>query len=96
MEELVKLTEEINESEISEFEDDVENESDDSLLTTPEKNEVSLDDEIKADELLLDDEFSDIANQINQESESDTFAEDFASYAKGFPDWDLLPPNDDK
>lgn len=96
MEELEKLTEEINESEISEFEDDVENESDDSLLTTPEKNEVSFDDEIKADELLLDDEFSDIANQINQESESDTFAEDFASYAKGFPDWDLLPPNDDK
>lgn len=96
MEELEKSTEKINESEPSEFEDDVKEELDDSLLTTPEKNEVSLDDEIKADELLLDDEFSDLANQIDEESESDTFAEDFASYAKGFPDWDLLPPNDDK
>lgn len=96
MEELEKLTKEINVSEPNEFEGDVEEELDDSLLTTPEKNEVPLDDEIKADELLLDDEFGDFANQINEETESDTFAEDFASYAKGFPDWDLLPPNDDK
>ena len=39
----------------------------------------------------LESEFGDLAQEVKQ-AEQNEFVEDFDTYAKGFPDWDLLPP----
>lgn len=39
----------------------------------------------------LESEFGDLAQEV-QQAEQNEFVEDFDTYAKGFPDWDLLPP----
>lgn len=41
----------------------------------------------------LDEEF---ASKMDELAEDNVFSEDYGEYAKGFPDWDLLPPDIDK
>lgn len=67
------------------------------------KNEESTLDELPEDldlsqDDLLNDDFGDEFKVEESKSkiylEDGSFTEDFSSYAKGFPDWDLLPPKD--
>ena len=75
---------------------ETEDEYDDKLVDFPEENNLEESDDIDLDsgELLADDfgdEFKTDEDALNDEG---SFSEDFGSYAKGFPDWDLLPPKD--
>ncbi|MDE7348419.1 MAG: hypothetical protein K2N53_02025 [Clostridia bacterium] len=61
----------------------------DEVLETQE--DLTLDDILGEDASL--DENADLESQFDvQEEEDDFFIEDISGFAKGFPDWDLLPP----
>lgn len=54
-------------------------------------------DELTLDDILGEDMASDAGIDLEaefdtQEEENDFFIEDISGFAKGFPDWDLLPP----
>ncbi|MDE6211817.1 MAG: hypothetical protein K2G42_07590 [Clostridia bacterium] len=67
-------------------------------------SDLNMEDEVldTQDDLTLDDILGedagldadmDLESQFNvQEEEEDFFIEDISGFAKGFPDWDLLPP----
>jgi hypothetical protein len=40
----------------------------------------------------LEGEFGDLAKEFEKVEEESEQLEDYDVYAKGFPDWDLLPP----
>lgn len=88
-----ELDEESEEEELEEESEDAEEE--------PMGEEMSLEEPLEdlAAGLGLDDAMSDLANQfgdLEQEmleaEQNNEFLEDYDTYAKGFPDWDLLPP----
>ncbi len=76
------------------------------------QTEVTPDDETKVEEVAvmeetvsddlgsefgLDDELSSSFEQeIEKMKEDSALSEDLSAYAKGFPDWDLLPPEEKK
>lgn len=67
----------------------------------PNVEEVEVTKEAVADDLDsefgLDDELSsDFEQEIEKMKEDSALSEDLSAYAKGFPDWDLLPPEEKK
>lgn len=72
-------------------------------IESKEESNEDINDELEDDldldsEDLLNDDFGDEFKTDIEDSKTnidkDSFSEDFSSYAKGFPDWDLLPPKD--
>ena len=104
-EEAEELDEELESEDLEEeFEDEEIEEQLDEESEEEELEEESEDAEEEPLEDLaaglgLDDAMSDLANQfgdLEQEmleaEQNNEFLEDYDTYAKGFPDWDLLPP----
>lgn len=60
----------------------------DEVLETQE--ELTLDDILGED--ASSDAGMDLESQFDVQEEEDFFIEDISGFAKGFPDWDLLPP----
>ncbi|MDE6372689.1 MAG: hypothetical protein K2L61_04015 [Clostridia bacterium] len=56
----------------------------------------SQDEELTLDDILGEDASLEADMELEsldvQEEENDFFIEDISGFAKGFPDWDLLPP----
>ncbi|MCQ2800490.1 MAG: hypothetical protein MJ216_00850 [Bacilli bacterium] len=95
-----KEAEELDEGlESEDLEEELDEESEEEELEEESEDAEEEPLEDLAAGLGLDDAMSDLANQfgdLEQEmleaEQNNEFLEDYDTYAKGFPDWDLLPP----
>ncbi len=70
--------------------------NDETKVEEVEVSEETVTDDLGS-ELGLDSELSsDFEQEIEKMKEDSALSEDLSAYAKGFPDWDLLPPEEKK